>query len=153
MAVVRLALDWTPNTNHTGRQAQLTVQQALLSLRLSKVLLAGFYVAQSKGWYAAENLNLEIVSPHTSNYKDTPVSLLTQDQVEFAIAPSESVVSAHTLQSAADKPQIQVKKLQPFINLQGPAPLSCTQALALQCTQTGIVPDTSALKGHAILRS
>ncbi|KAK9838417.1 hypothetical protein WJX84_005158 [Apatococcus fuscideae] len=79
-----LALDWTPNTNHTG-----------------------FYVAQSKGWYADEHIKLEISSPHTSDYQITPVNLLTQDKVTFAIAPSESIISAQTLQNATDKPHIQ----------------------------------------------
>ena len=67
----------------------------------------GFYVAKSKGWYEAENIKVEFVSPHVSGYTDTPVSLLTQDKVNFAIAPSESVVSAHTLQSAAAIPTVQ----------------------------------------------
>lgn len=90
-------------------------------------MLAGFYVAQSKGWYTAANINLEFVSPHTSDYKDTPVSLLTKDSVEFAIAPSESVVSAHTLQSAADKPTIQVSNSRPLIHAN-----ACNSVLAFR---------------------
>ena len=38
LGTVRLALDWTPNTNHTG-----------------------FYVASSKGWYDAAGVDLEIL--------------------------------------------------------------------------------------------
>ena len=44
---VRLALDWTPNTNHTG-----------------------FYVAQANGWYADAGVDLEIL--HTRRRRQRP---------------------------------------------------------------------------------
>jgi NitT/TauT family transport system substrate-binding protein len=69
-----LALDWTPNTNHTG-----------------------FYVALEKGFYSDLNLEVHLRSPKIDNYKATPAQLLADKEVDFAIAPSESVISYQTL--------------------------------------------------------
>lgn len=69
-----LALDWTPNTNHTG-----------------------FYVARAKGFYAEAGLELHIHYPKQENYGLSPAKQLAQRQVDFAIAPSESVISYHSL--------------------------------------------------------
>jgi ABC-type nitrate/sulfonate/bicarbonate transport system substrate-binding protein len=48
-ATVTLALDWTPNTNHTG-----------------------FYVAQQSGWYADEAIDLQFI-PYASANPETLV--------------------------------------------------------------------------------
>ena len=68
-ATVRLALDWTPNTNHTG-----------------------FYVAQQNGWYHDQAIDLTII-PYTSSSPETLVSagsaecgISTQEGAAFAIA-------------------------------------------------------------------
>lgn len=55
MAPITIALDWTPNTNHTG-----------------------FYVARSKGFYKDAGLEVQILSPHQDEYKTTPGVLLAQ---------------------------------------------------------------------------
>ena len=84
-ATVRLALDWTPNTDHTG-----------------------FYVARSKGWYAAAGIDLQIL-PYGST---TPETLLAahqaecgisfQDSLTFAVAAGADIVSvAAILQRSA----------------------------------------------------
>jgi ABC-type nitrate/sulfonate/bicarbonate transport system substrate-binding protein len=84
-ATVRLALDWTPNTDHTG-----------------------FYVARSKGWYAADGIDLKIL-PYGST---TPETLLAahqaecgisfQDSLTFAVAAGADIVSvAAILQRSA----------------------------------------------------
>ena len=75
-AKVRLALDWTPNTNHLG-----------------------FYVAQAKGWYAAANIDFEILPYGTT----APESILAahqaecgisfQDALTFAVAAGAPIVS------------------------------------------------------------
>src|SRR5438552_12690366 len=49
-ATVRLALDWTPNTNHTG-----------------------FFVAKSKGFYDAAGIDFKIL-PYSGTATDTPVA-------------------------------------------------------------------------------
>ena len=69
----QVALDWTPNTNHTG-----------------------FFVAKSKGWYKEVGLEVTLVSPHVDGYKSTPATRVAERQVEFAICPSESVISYYT---------------------------------------------------------
>ncbi len=74
MEKLTLALDWTPNTNHTG-----------------------FYVALEKGYYSDLNLEVHLRSPKIDNYESTPAQLLAQQKVDFAIAPSESVISYQTL--------------------------------------------------------
>ena len=73
---VRLALDWTPNTNHLG-----------------------FYVAQANGWYADAGVKLQIL-PYTGT---TPEAILTahqaecgisfQDALTFAVAAGAPIVS------------------------------------------------------------
>ena len=84
-ATVRLALDWTPNTDHTG-----------------------FYVARSKGWYAAAGIDLQVL-PYGST---TPETLLAahqaecgisfQDSLTFAVAAGADIVSvAAILQRSA----------------------------------------------------
>ena len=73
MDSIRLALDWTPNTNHTG-----------------------FYVAMANGYYRDAGLTLDIVSPEADKYKSTPARRLAQGDVDLAIVPSESIVSFHT---------------------------------------------------------
>jgi ABC-type nitrate/sulfonate/bicarbonate transport system substrate-binding protein len=88
-AKVRLALDWTPNTNHLG-----------------------FYVAQAKGWYADAGVDLEILPYGTT----APEAILTahqaecgisfQDALTFAVAAGAPIVSTmailqHTAQDIA----------------------------------------------------
>jgi ABC-type nitrate/sulfonate/bicarbonate transport system substrate-binding protein len=68
-ATIRLALDWTPNTNHTG-----------------------FFVAQHEGWYADAGITLRIL-PYTGTAPDTLVGahqaecgITFQDTLTFAVA-------------------------------------------------------------------
>ncbi|MEL6135734.1 MAG: ABC transporter substrate-binding protein, partial [Bacteroidota bacterium] len=70
---IRLALDWTPNTNHTG-----------------------FFVAQSLGFYASLGLEVHITDPSADNYATTPAKKVELGEVDFAIGPSESVISFNT---------------------------------------------------------
>lgn len=73
METVQIALDWTPNTNHTG-----------------------FYIAKAKGWFAEHGLDVQLISPHVDDYKTTPLQRVMDGRATFAICPSESVISAHT---------------------------------------------------------
>ncbi|GAB3727196.1 ABC transporter substrate-binding protein [Hymenobacter agri] len=73
MKTLRLALDWTPNTNHTG-----------------------FFVAQELGFYTAAGLDVRLLSPATDDYATTPAKKLELGEVDFAVAPFESVISLNT---------------------------------------------------------
>lgn len=73
MQPLTVALDWTPNTNHTG-----------------------FYVARNKGWYADAGLDVQLISPHVDEYKATPGSRVADKTATFACVPSETVVSYQT---------------------------------------------------------
>jgi ABC-type nitrate/sulfonate/bicarbonate transport system substrate-binding protein len=84
-AIVRLALDWTPNTDHTG-----------------------FFVARAKGWYRDAAIDLRILPYATA----TPETLLAahqaecgisfQDSMTFAVAAGADIVSvAAILQKTA----------------------------------------------------
>jgi ABC-type nitrate/sulfonate/bicarbonate transport system substrate-binding protein len=64
---VRLALDWTPNTNHTG-----------------------FYVAQAKDWYADAGIQLEVL-PYGGT---TPETILAAGQAECGISFQDSLTFA-----------------------------------------------------------
>jgi ABC-type nitrate/sulfonate/bicarbonate transport system substrate-binding protein len=68
-ATVRLALDWTPNTNHTG-----------------------FFVAQHEGWYADAGITLRIL-PYSGTLPETLIGahqaecgISFQDSMTFAVA-------------------------------------------------------------------
>ena len=67
---IRLALDRTPNTNHTG-----------------------FYVALAKGAYKDAGLDVQIISPDEENYQTMPARRVAQSDAHLAITPSESVIS------------------------------------------------------------
>ncbi len=84
-ATVRLALDWTPNTDHTG-----------------------FYVARQKGWFRDAAVDLQILpfataSPETlmvAHQADCGISF--QDSMTFAVAAGADIVSlAAILQKTA----------------------------------------------------
>ncbi|MFI9833006.1 ABC transporter substrate-binding protein [Streptomyces sp. NPDC051913] len=64
---VTLALDWTPNTNHTG-----------------------IYVAQAKGWFKDAGIDLRIV-PYGST---APETLLAAHKADFGISYQEGVTTA-----------------------------------------------------------
>ncbi|HET8840159.1 MAG TPA: ABC transporter substrate-binding protein [Ktedonobacteraceae bacterium] len=63
---MKFALDWTPNTNHTG-----------------------VYVAREKGWYAAQCIDLTIL-PYSNVSADT---LVSSGQADVGISSTESIVA------------------------------------------------------------
>jgi NitT/TauT family transport system substrate-binding protein len=70
---MKLALDWTPNTNHTG-----------------------IYVARANGLYDEAGIDLSIHSPADDDYETTPAKRVARGEATVAIAPSESAISYHT---------------------------------------------------------
>jgi ABC-type nitrate/sulfonate/bicarbonate transport system substrate-binding protein len=75
-STVRLALDWTPNTDHTG-----------------------FFVAQHEGWYQASGINLKIL-PYTDTAPETLLAahradcgISFQDSLTFAAAAGADITS------------------------------------------------------------
>ncbi|GAB3986277.1 ABC transporter substrate-binding protein [Spirosoma daeguense] len=70
---IRLALDRTPNTNHTG-----------------------FYVALAKGAYEKAGLDVELILPDQEKYQMMPARRVAQNDAHLAITPSESVISYQT---------------------------------------------------------
>jgi ABC-type nitrate/sulfonate/bicarbonate transport system substrate-binding protein len=66
---LRIALDWTPNTIHSG-----------------------LYLAQQKGYYAKHNLTVELLPPDAA-YSKTPAKQLELGEVDLAICPSESCIA------------------------------------------------------------
>ncbi len=67
LAKVTVVLDWTPNTNHTG-----------------------LYVAQEKGYFAENGLNVEIIQPSESSV----LQLLAAGTAQFGIDFQESLTFA-----------------------------------------------------------
>jgi ABC-type nitrate/sulfonate/bicarbonate transport system substrate-binding protein len=63
---VRIAMDWTPNTNHTG-----------------------IYVAQDNGWYRDANLDVQLLPYSDAN---TPDTLVATGQADLGVSFAESVV-------------------------------------------------------------
>lgn len=70
MIKLKLALDWTPNTNHIG-----------------------FLIAKELGFYSELGIDLEILNPEDDGYQMTPGKKLELDIADFAIAPFETVIS------------------------------------------------------------
>lgn len=69
---IRLVLDWTPNTNHTG-----------------------LYVAQSKGYFSSAGLEVEIMQPP----EGSSTSLVAAGGAEFGISFQDSLAPAFALES------------------------------------------------------
>jgi ABC-type nitrate/sulfonate/bicarbonate transport system substrate-binding protein len=67
LGTVRLALDWTPNTNHTG-----------------------FYVAQANGWYKDAGVDFQVL-PYAST---TPEALIAAGQAECGISFQDALTFA-----------------------------------------------------------
>lgn len=66
---IKIALDWTPNTIHTG-----------------------LYLAQAAGLYANHNLDIQLLPPDT-DYTKTPAKRLENGEVDLAVCPSESCIA------------------------------------------------------------
>ncbi len=66
---VKIVLDWTPNTNHTG-----------------------LYVAKEKGYYEEEGLNVDIVQPGAGGAE----AMVASGKVPFGISVQENVTQART---------------------------------------------------------
>ena len=80
---LRIRLDWTPNTNHSG-----------------------LYVAQYDGFFRKAGLEVEILPPSQDYAKaETPARALVNGNCDLCIAPSESVISCHTSDTGAGKPR------------------------------------------------
>lgn len=66
---IRIALDWTPNTIHSG-----------------------LYIAKEKGYYAKHGLDVELLPPD-AEYSQTPAKRVEAGEVDLAICPSESCIA------------------------------------------------------------
>jgi len=73
MKTIKLALDWTPNVNHIG-----------------------FFIAKAKGFYNDVGIDLQIISPESDNYATTPAKKVEQEHADFALCPTESLISYQT---------------------------------------------------------
>lgn len=69
LKAIKVVLDWTPNTNHTG-----------------------LYVAQQEGYYEQEGLKVEIVQPGSGGADQ----MVASNAVPFGISYQESVTQART---------------------------------------------------------
>lgn len=79
MEHLKIALDWTANTNHTG-----------------------FFVAKELGFYEELGIAIELLTPDQDNYVVTPAKKVELGEADFALCPFESVVSYRTKENAFD---------------------------------------------------
>lgn len=79
MEKLSISLDWTPNINHIG-----------------------FFIAHELGFYKELNLEVEIIDPSSDNYSLTPAKKVELGLVDFALCPTESVISYRTKKKAFD---------------------------------------------------
>lgn len=77
MQNIKIALDWTPNTNHTG-----------------------LFVALDLGYFTENLLHVEIINPKEDNYAITPAKKLEMGLVDFAVTSFESVISLNTKENS-----------------------------------------------------
>lgn len=73
MQRVRISLDWTPNTNHSG-----------------------FIAALHHGWYKEAGLDVEIQHPGNDNYTQSPAKKVELGLADLALCPMESLLSYRT---------------------------------------------------------
>ncbi|MGD1944756.1 MAG: ABC transporter substrate-binding protein [Croceivirga sp.] len=73
MKHLKLALDWTPNTNHIG-----------------------FFVARALGFYEEVGVDLELLNPQDDNYSVTPAKKVENGMAHMALCPFESIISYRT---------------------------------------------------------
>ncbi|UHA75573.1 ABC transporter substrate-binding protein [Paenibacillus sp. 481] len=69
MRDIKVVLDWSPNTNHTG-----------------------LYVAKDQGFYEAEGLNVEIIPPGQAGAD----ALVASGEAQFGVSYQESITQART---------------------------------------------------------
>ena len=67
LTAMNLALDWTPNTNHTG-----------------------IYVAQAEGWYRAEGIDLHLL-PYSANVSSDV--LVSSGKADVGVSSTEGIVA------------------------------------------------------------
>jgi ABC-type nitrate/sulfonate/bicarbonate transport system substrate-binding protein len=79
MRPLKIALDWTPNTNHIG-----------------------IFVAKQLGYYKEKGIEVEVLNPISDNYQLTPGKKLALGLADFAIAPFETVISLNNKKNAVD---------------------------------------------------
>ncbi len=70
MKLLKLALDWTPNSNHLG-----------------------FFVAKALKYYEAAGLDVKLLDPSEDNYALTPAKKVEVNKADMALCPLESVIS------------------------------------------------------------
>ncbi len=73
MESIKIALDWTFNTNHLG-----------------------FLIAEELDFYKQAGLEVELITPDQDDYKLTPAKKVEQGTADFALCPLESVISYRT---------------------------------------------------------
>ncbi len=73
MHTIKIALDWTFNTNHLA-----------------------FIIAHEQGFYKNENIEIELLTPDLDNYQITPAKKVEKGQAHVALCPLESVLSYQT---------------------------------------------------------
>lgn len=79
MKTLKIALDWTPNVNHIG-----------------------IIIAKELGFYEALGIDTVILDPSSDNYATTPGKKLALGEVDFAIAPFETVISLNNKSNPVD---------------------------------------------------
>jgi len=73
MQHLTLALDWTPNINHIG-----------------------FFVAKENDFYLDLGIDLTITDPSADDYQLTPAKKVELGKADFALCPTESIISYRT---------------------------------------------------------
>ena len=76
---IKLALDWTPNINHIG-----------------------FFVSLEKKFYKDNGIDLRIINPFDDNYSITPAKKIELNIADFALGPTESLISYNTKKNKFD---------------------------------------------------
>ena len=76
---IKLALDWTPNINHIG-----------------------FFVSLEKKFYWDNGIDIRIINPFDDNYSITPAKKIELNIADFALSPTESLISYNSKKNKFD---------------------------------------------------
>ena len=121
MPAIRLALDWTPNTNHTGfyvakAKGKNRAPHARHQMHVAYPRSGDdtphcptHRVYTCAGWYSDRGLDVTFLSPHSDGYKTTPAQRLSSGEADLAVTPTETIISSATQPAHSDKPRLKVR--------------------------------------------
>lgn len=120
---LRVALDWTPNTIHTG-----------------------LFLAKARGFYSIAGLDVQLLPPDES-YSQSPAKRLETGEVDLAICPSESCIAY------AESGKMQLQAIYAILQRDASAIISTKLSRAAELGDGKVYGSCNARYENAIVKS